>query len=241
MLKAVLHRKLRVTPLDPETTPPCDLPEREDLLTSAVAERMAYLNPDLAWALLRDVSEVLHGEPLPPVRPQGLVDWSFWPRYASRGACRNARYVEPDVVVSWGELVLVIEVKHRGQQDAAQWVDQVHALRAVPNLAAAPLWLMAAGGLEPSKVGPQRDAFVSALGERAPGLLFLHWNRLSEVIHTRLQTPLPPATAVILRDIRSALAAWGYRPRQSFASLPMFANRHRIHTTAGALQGWRGR
>jgi hypothetical protein len=245
MLKALLHRKLRGAPQDRgegvETEAWDEAPGLEDVLTSTVFERFAYLDPDLAWDLLRATCEPLHGDPLPGARPAGLPAWSFWPRLAPCEHGAKARYVEPDALVAWGAHGILIEAKHRGDQDAAQWIEQVRAVRAAPAHAGRTLWVVAAGGLTAADSAAQRDAFVSGLGERAPGLLHLRWERLCEEIHERLRGPLPAGTAAVLRDLCAALALWGYRKRLGFDSLPRYAHRSPIRTGGAelnALKEW---
>ncbi|EYF06225.1 hypothetical protein [Chondromyces apiculatus] len=242
MLKALLHRKMRGGPAERAEDDPEVAIRREDQLVSAVGERLSYLDPAIAWTLLRSASEPLHGPPLPEAMPAGLTTWSFWPRLAPGALARNARYVEPDLLISWGELVILVEAKHAGSQHVAQWIEQVRAARAAPDRAGKQLWMMAVGGhdlLSTASTASQRDEFAKAVGTEPTALLRVRWELLVETIHDLLRTPRAPGTAAILRDMLAALAAWGYRRRQELGSLPRYAHRYRLKTTAAALQAWR--
>lgn len=242
MLKALLHRKLRWAPAEGEIgedDEAWDGPSGlEDPLISTIFERLAYLDPDLAWDLLRAACAPLHGPSLPEARPAGAPTWSFWPRLAP-GIPGGRRHVEPDVVVPWGEHVLLIEAKHRGGQRASQWIAEVQAARATPAHQGRALWLVAAGGLTQAAAAAERDAYLGALGEGAPALLHLDWNRLCDVIHERLRAPLLAPAAAVLRDILAGLALWGYRRRLGFDSLPRYAQLAPIRADAAALSTWR--
>ncbi|WP_437802649.1 hypothetical protein [Sorangium sp. So ce693] len=129
MLKALLHGKLgRVAVgVDEESggdtleegstqeTAADGLTELEDPLTSMVFERLEYLPAELAWAILRGASKPLgDGPPMPAIPPVGVPSWSFWPSLRPGDGGRNKVRVEPDLLVSWGDTLLLIEAKHRG-------------------------------------------------------------------------------------------------------------------------------
>ncbi|HSN99435.1 MAG TPA: hypothetical protein VLS89_14165 [Candidatus Nanopelagicales bacterium] len=239
MLKAWLHRKLRWPSGDPEDDVRDATSDREDPLTASVFERLAYLEPDLAWDLVRATCEPLHGPPLPEARPAGLPAWSFWPRLPPGEQGRNLRHVEPDVVATFGDVVLVVEAKHRGGQRAEPWIEEARAARAARAFEGKRLWIVAADGMDTAAAAAQRDVFARELGERAPGLLHLRWARLCEEIHERLRGPLPAGAAAVLRDLLAALALWGYRRRLGFDSLPRYAYRYPIRTTPADLEEWK--
>lgn len=242
MLKALLHRKLRWAPAEGEIGEDDEAWDAasglEDPLTSTIFERLAYLDPDLAWDLLRAACASLHGPALPEARPAGAPVWSFWPRLAP-GIPGARGHVEPDVLVQWGDHVLIVEVKHRGGQRAAQWVAEVQAARAAPAHQGKTLWLVAAGGLTPATAAAERETYQGALGDAAPALLHLDWDRLCEVIHERRRAPLPPGASAVLLDILAGLSLWGYRRRLGFDSLPRYAQLAPIRTDAAALSDWR--
>lgn len=241
MLKALLKRKLRLAPLgDPDDDAAGDGSPRhaaetwtahEDPLTAAVFARLAYLDPNDAWELLRASSTVLHGRGLPEQPPNEAATWKFWPRFHGNRS-ESARYVEPDVVARWGPYVLVFEAKHQGVQVAEQWVAQIRAVReANPGRE---LWFVAVGGID---VGASEAIVAKAtamLAPTAPPILALRWGDLRDRARARVGAARP-GTAACLRDIAAALEAWGYRPPVMFASLVGIATPLRIRSTPADL------
>jgi hypothetical protein len=82
VLKAYLKRKIRLpaAPADDsddgdDVGEADDLSGREDALTSAVFERLSYLEPSRAWALLRASTKPILGDSLPPLPPDGDTGW----------------------------------------------------------------------------------------------------------------------------------------------------------------------
>jgi hypothetical protein len=140
------------------------------------------------------------------------------------------------VLVVWGDHALLLEVKHRGGQSALQWIEQVRAARAASAYQGKTLWVVAVGGLDAGAVASQCDGWVSGLGDRAPGLLCLRWERLRDEIRERLRGELPAGTAAIFRDLCAALAHWGYRRKLGFDSLPRVAHRYPIRTGSDQLK-----
>ncbi|AUX32023.1 MULTISPECIES: hypothetical protein [Sorangium] len=250
MLKALLHGKLvRVAVRvddeagedaqedgDAQGVASDGLTELEDPLTSAVFERFEYLPAELAWNLLRGASRPLgDGATMPAAVPGGVPSWSFWPALRPGDGGRNKLRVEPDVLVSWGDTLLVIEAKHRGLQDPSQWVEQIRAARAAPAHAAKQLWLIAVGGI----VTQEGDGCLAHVrrelaGDRC-GLLTIRWEDLREALYA-VEAVTP---SVVLRDMAAALEAWGYRRKVRFSSLPAVAGRLRAEEAMAVLRAGR--
>ena len=249
MLKALLHRKLGRVVVgvaegdgDAEDTASDGLTEREDPLTSTVFERLAYLPPDVVWEILRRASKpVGDGPRLPAAPPRGAPSWLFWPRLRPGELGLNKRRVEPDVVVSWGDTVILIEAKHRGLQDPVQWVEQIRAVREAPAHAGKQVWLFAVGGIVLHESSGYFDQVRGELGDDLPGLLEMRWEDLREVLHSLDELTSSSGHAEIVHDIAAGLEAWGYRRKTSFSSLADVAARLRIKTAPSALQDWRNR
>lgn len=260
MLTALLHRKLgRVTARrhhgaeTPETAAPSGEGEEgpessgsgegitnlEDPLTSSIFERIAYLDPSTAWQLLRDACRTLHGSPLPQGTPAGDPVWRFWPKLGVGDDGRNARYVEPDVLVTWGEVVLLIEAKHRTAQDAVQWVEQIRAVRANVGLDGKQLCFVAVGGTNQGAISECAEGVLGVLGDRTPSLVALRWEGLREAVVQRRRHASTVSDRAILADLEDALEAWGYRRRFGFDSLPGIAALFSVRTVAGEMRGWR--
>ncbi|WP_437626713.1 hypothetical protein [Sorangium sp. So ce1151] len=250
MLKALLHGKFgRVAvgvdeEADGETqeTAPDGLTELEDPLTSAVFERLEYLPAELAWHILRDASRPLGDGPmLPAVPPVELPSWSFWPGLRPGDGGRNKLRVEPDVLVSWGDTLLLIEAKHRCRQDPAQWVEQLRAARAATEHAGKHLWLIAVGGLVMQELHGSLARVRREVGCEISGLLTIRWEELREVLYTVEASTRPSPQSAVLRDMAAALEAWGYRRKTWFSSLPTVTERLRTDHSASMIQDWRVR
>lgn len=233
MLKAWLHRKLgRVAGVDAEAdtddSTALRVFSREDPLTSAIFERLTYLEPVEAWSLLHAACEGKDRARIPNVPPLGAPEWSFWPRLSPGVGGSNTRCVEPDVVVTWGDLVLVIEAKHRGAQYWAQWVEEIRAVRANPLFAGKEIIFVAAGGVEVATFAAQVEQARRALNEDHTSYLLLRWARLREACEQRRGGTRPGAAAIV-HDLLAALGAWGYRSQVDFESLPRFRSAAALH------------
>ena len=125
----------------------------EDPLTSVVFERLSYLPPGDAWCLLRAASDGPDAERMPPAAPPAAPEWRFWPRLAPGKRGHHVRHVEPDLLVDWGDVVVVVEAKHRCAQSADQWVEEVHAVQADPRFERKFIILIAPGGAEQAVFG----------------------------------------------------------------------------------------
>ncbi|KYF68131.1 hypothetical protein [Sorangium cellulosum] len=254
MLKALLHGKLRrvAVGVDEESdgdtleegsaqgTATDGLTELEDPLTSMVFERLAYLPAELAWAILRGASRPLgDGPPMPAIPPAGAPSWSFWPSLRPGDRGRNKVRVEPDVLVSWGDTLLLIEAKHRGFQDPAQWVEQIRAARAMPAHSEKQLWLIAVGGIVMQEGHGHLARVRRDVASDVAGVLTIRWEDLREVLYPiEASTRASPQSAV-LRDMAAALEAWGYRRKTWFSSLPAVTERPGSEDSVGMIQGWR--
>lgn len=240
MLKAWLHGKhRRVVFEEDEADLEGQAPERafalEDLLTSAVFSRLSYLDPAEVWSLLQATCEgtdrTLVQEPLPVHDPE----WSFWPGLSPGAGGSHRRRVEPDVVIAWGDLVLVFEAKHQGAQDAAQWIEEVRAAHS--RYGGKRVLLVAVGGVDPAMFREHVDQARRALGDLDVQYYLLRWEALREAADRR-RREAKPGTAAILHDLVAALDAWGYRSRVEFASLPEAVALNAIKTSPADLAAW---
>ncbi|WP_437986670.1 hypothetical protein [Sorangium sp. So ce117] len=254
MLKALLHGKLgRVAVgVDEESdgdtleegntqeTAADGLTELEDPLTSMVFERLEYLPAELAWAILRGASKPLgDGPPMPAIPPVGVPSWSFWPSLRPGDGGRNKVRVEPDVLVSWGDTLLLIEAKHRGFQDPAQWVEQIRAARATPVHSSKQLWLIAVGGLVMQEGHAYLARVRREVASDVAGVLTIRWEDLREVLYPIEASVRASPQAALLRDMAAALEAWGYRRKTWFSSLPTATKRLGSEGSVCMIQRWR--
>ena len=160
-----------VSPIDADL-----LSGREDPLTATVFERIAYLPDDVAWKLIRGCSTLLEGsEPLREAAPKGSPSWVFWPSVRPAEQSRNSVRVEPDVVAGWGDTVLLLEAKHRGEQWTGQWLDQIRAVRADRRWRGCSKLLFFAVGGQAPVLDAERAAVVrEALGDATPSMYRVH-------------------------------------------------------------------
>ncbi|AXV36529.1 hypothetical protein BFW41_22295 [Aeromonas hydrophila] len=93
----------------------------EDLLTATFFGRLPHLSDGALGAVLRFL---LGDNPLDPATFQRL---ELWPKLTS---LQDRRYVEPDVLLHFGDALVVIEVKPSfgGDQYREQWLAQVNAV-----------------------------------------------------------------------------------------------------------------
>ncbi|WP_437291027.1 hypothetical protein [Sorangium sp. So ce406] len=254
MLRALLHGKLRRVAVGVEEESDGDtqedgntpraasdgLTDLEDPLTSAVFGRFEYLPAELSWNILRGASNPLGGGlAMPAVPPAGVPSWSFWPGLRPGDGGRNKYRVEPDVLVSWSDTLLLIEAKHRGLQYPAQWVEQIRAARAAPAHATKQMWLVAVGGIVMQDAHGHLAHVRRELAGEICGLVTIRWEDLREVLYAAEASTRPSPQSAILRDMAAALEAWGYRRKAWFSSLPGVAERLRTEHSMSRLQTWR--
>lgn len=248
MLKALLHRKLprgiveSDDAADAENSAHVEPTRREDPLTATVFERLAYLPPNLTWDIFRRATKALaDGSALPVDAPSGAPTWSFWPSLRPGADGVNRQRVEPDVLVSWRDTVLVLEAKHYGQQHAHQWVEQIRAVRAMPEHSGKRIWLIAVGGIVTHEQKAQAAYVRRELSNASPGLLALRWEDLHHAVDELRNSSRTPEQSAVLNDIAAALNAWGYRRKTWFATLRRSGPSFQAERAMAVLQAWRVR
>jgi len=248
VLKALLHRKPprgiveSDDGTDAENIAQIEPTRREDPLTATIFERLAYLPPSLAWELLfRATKPVTNGPALPSEVPSGAPAYSFWPSLRPGEGGANAQRVEPDVLVSWLDTLLVVEAKHYGQQYANQWVEQIRAVRAMPEHWGKRIWLVAVGGIVANEQREQAAHVRREITNSSPELLALRWDDLHHAIDEFRNSNCPPEQLAILNDIVAGLDAWGYRKKRWFSSLRSAGPLVRANESMNVLQKWRVR
>jgi hypothetical protein len=247
VLKALLHRKLPRGIVDHDDNDaddptPIEPTRREDPLTATVFERLAYLPPRLTWNILcRATKPLADGPVLPPDVPPGAPTYSFWPSLRPGVDGRNARRVEPDVLVSWPEILLIVEAKHYGMQWAGQWVAQIQAVRDTPEHAGKAIWLIAVGGIVAQEHEAQATQVRHEITNPLPGLLALRWEDLHHAIEEFRNSSRASEQVAILSDIAAGLDVWGYRKKTWFSSLRSTEPLVRANESMNVLQTWRVR
>lgn len=119
MIKALLHKKLKHSFLNPRFTP------SEDSLTSSVIGLMQYLPDEVFWLLLKSSC----GNFSDLNQESGkLISIEFWKKFMTNGA-DNSLYVEPDVFCRFENFDLIIEAKKGDAigQYPLQWQKEIAA------------------------------------------------------------------------------------------------------------------
>lgn len=216
MLHALLRDKLgRLVDDDEEVVDDVGaaFPRLEDPLTAIVFSRLRYLPVDLWWRVIGAAVESEPGGVWPPP-PRGLGDWRFWPPLRPGEAGKNERRVEPDVIVRFDDVLLVVEAKHRTSQSGEQWREQVLAVR--ETFGDVSVIFLAIGGIAPGGFEYERsragDVPVPAQFHGAT------WQRLRHQVQAASSTLEGPA-AWVLEDVHAAIVRWGYRRQVSMGSL----------------------
>ena len=241
MLKALLHRKLGRAESNLATPEQDDgdgdvrniIVRLEDPLTSSVFERFAYLEEKLIWRLLTEAADDCPAlsEPCPHRDPS----WEFWPNLSPAEEGRNRRRVEPDVLLTWGNFLFILEAKHYLSQDAKQWAEQILALKRDDRSTDRTMVMVAVGGTSPRKDAARLQELAGLLEGESPPFCRIRWERLREVVEEAIREAAGPTRTVLL-DIALALDAWGYRILLGFDSLP--AAREHAPLPGHALDSW---
>jgi hypothetical protein len=245
MLKAMLRRKLGRPRADGNGEDDEDasafdyLTSREDPLTSSIFERLAYLDPGLAWRLLVDACEPK--ERLGDVAPLGAHHIQLWPHLTPAEGGRNNTWVEPDVLIEWGNLYFIVEAKHAGAQSVNQWFEQIQAAQAEARLKNREWFFVAASDTDPNSFHQLVAQLVEVHSDLSPKrFLLMRWSTLREALERLLPSfqASRPTQALIGGDMIAALQAWGYRRRVGFDTLPSVSVGLKITTTIETLKAW---
>jgi hypothetical protein len=186
----------------------------EDLLTASVFGRLAYLEDDVLWRIMRRT----FGSPLPDLKVAELEDISFWPRWSD--SIEDDRNVEPDVFLDFKlgdpaiQVRLIVEAKlwKHPSQDARQWAREWVAYQDESGEDDQAVFLCALGGLgkKVDETAERIVAEVSALGHEIR-VAAAGWDRLLDALEEERLTPMPRATTRIIDDVVAALGLADYQ------------------------------
>lgn len=189
----------------------------EDALTSSVLGRVSYLPAALQWGLLSECAQPISDAPWPG-QPEGAPAWEFWPSYPPAPGDPGKR-VEPDVVIAWGGLTVIIEVKHHGRQHSGQWRRQLRAILSHNGLRPERVLFIALGGSRPADV-PQQRATIDADPMLAGVRLYrMGWRCLNDALQQQ-RTQAVGGQAALLSDAIGALSGTGYHATVGIWTLP---------------------
>lgn len=204
MLSAILHGKAGRVEIGEQTLSWRELfRTREDLLTSVFFGRLEYLSdPAQAYVLALLLGKSLSGT------LGRLEKIQFWPRLEGLEECR---YVEPDVVLSFNDYLVLVEVKppYGGDQCKDQWRKEITALR-IQNNECKSIIFLALGRNVPSW---QADA--AALESEFPGLQVVvqEWQVLKDELRKAMPDTVDGRDSRVMADWMEAFRLYGLRTR----------------------------
>jgi hypothetical protein len=235
MLNAILNGKAGTVPdgVKPGDSWKSIFRFNEDLLTATILERLSYLDAPLFWLILQSSFA-------PDLLPRGnvadLKEFSLWPRWTEASTLLG-KSVIPDALIRFEvgdpatEIILILEAKLDGSQNAQQWAQEWIAYHSEGERdESAEVYLVALGGLygqakfQVLKLADEANTIINELGGvgdlKAVGA---DWSDLATAIYD-LSHHASSANRRILHDIKEALALRGYRQVRLLADLPADAH-----------------
>lgn len=245
MLHAVLHGKAARVAIDGRDVSWRELfREREDLLTAAFFGRFPYLSREARTGVL----DALIGAEL-SAECGPFQDIEFWPHFDRSG---SKGFVEPDVLICFRHLVLVVEVKppNGGGQYAEQWRNEISAVLAERDrqdssrdLADRTMVFLALGR-NPANAKEQSEKILADFQDDDLSICHLEWSALSTAISSlhnaqEVSGDEKSADMAIYEDWLSAMSMYGILPsRKPFSDL--FRIKAEFHQSVWAvLSGWK--
>ncbi len=186
----------------------------EDLLTAAVFGRLAYLEDEVLWRVMRRT----FGSPLPDLKVAELVDISFWPRWTD--ALEADREVEPDVFIDFKlgdpptSVRLIVEAKlgKHPMQEAQQWAREWVAYKNANGDDEQIVFLCAVGGLG-RNIGATVERIAAELAAQGHDIKVAAagWDRLLDALEAEREKPMTRPQARIIDDMITALGLADYQ------------------------------
>ncbi len=149
MLKAILHGKAgRIEHCKDESVSWSQLfKAREDLLTSTIFERFAYLTDEVQHTLLMHWFKQHHGT-IPPSFGE-FIDITYWQRFTHQHD-KGSNQVEPDLILHFEHCNIIVEVKPPagGDQYFEQWHKEIESFLQSEDDSPKDLYFLAIGRIE---------------------------------------------------------------------------------------------
>lgn len=216
MLKAILHGKAgRIEHNQDDSVSWSSLfKAREDLLTSTVFERFAYLSEHVQQNLLQNWFKSHHG--IIPASFGEFEDITYWPRFNHEHEA-GSNQVEPDLILHFDQCNIIVEVKPPagGDQYFGQWQKEVESFLQSDRDHEKPLYFLAIG-----RIGQANAKYWASLllqeFDALKGLAALEWKEVSTYIMglTHIANPVLPLLITkqdrrVLSDILEGLSLYG--------------------------------
>lgn len=210
MLKAILHGKAGRIEHDGQTSVRWAslFKAREDLLTSTVFERFAYLSESLQFQLL----EFCFKDRVIPFADLfgAFITIDYWPRYTfeEKG---HTRQVEPDLIIRFEKANLIVEVKPPagGDQYFTQWRREVGSFLQSEEGESRPLYFLAIGRVDDMSALKWESKLVNEF-DNLICVGAIKWQPIADcLVEKLLDSRLSKTDKRVLNDMLKALALYG--------------------------------
>ena len=213
MLKAILHGKAgRIEHNKNESVSWSSLFQaREDLLTSTVFERFAYLADAVQQSMLQHWFKGHYGNI--PLDFGELVHISYWPRFIHEHD-NGTNQVEPDLILHFEQRNIIVEVKppNGGNQNFEQWNKEIESFLQAEDNNQRPLYFLAIGRIEPSDALHWANQLIPKF-DQLKGVGFINWDavtsQLVSLVSDEVQFDLCKQYQRIIQDILEGLSLYG--------------------------------
>lgn len=212
MLKAILHGKAGSIEHDGQDSVrwASVFKAHEDLLTSTVFERFAYLSDGVQTQILASCFSLSPDDFQAKFGAFQSID--YWPRYALTED-GESRQVEPDLVIRFEFCNLIVEVKppEGGDQYYEQWQREVASFMQSDEYSELPLYFLAIGRIEMGNA----TQWAALLHERYDCLETVGatmWQAVTDNLVKLVEgDDISPTDRRVLTDILEALAFYGLK------------------------------
>lgn len=204
MLKAILHGKAgRIEHNQNESVSWSSLfKAREDLLTSTIFERFAYLTDEVQQNMLLHWFKNGYGEALTGFGE--LSDITYWPRFIHEHD-NGTNQVEPDLILHFEHCNLIVEVKPPagGDQYFEQWQKEIESFIQSEQGQEKPLYFLAIGRISNTKTEQWANTLLKKDNSNLlKGIASLEWAVVTEHIVELSTKPKEPELIVSKQDLR---------------------------------------
>ncbi|MGR5412851.1 hypothetical protein ACPV5T_04635 [Vibrio astriarenae] len=213
MLKAILHGKAgRIEHNKDESVSWSQLfKAREDLLTSTIFERFAYLSDEAQHALLMHWFKQHHGTV--PASFGEFIDITYWQRFTHLHD-KGSNQVEPDLILHFEHGNIIIEVKPPagGNQYLGQWHKEVESFLQFEEADHKPLYFLAIGKTKGETAKRWAEVLLPEI-EQLKAVAALNWDVLTahlvKMISREAELTVSKRDRRIVQDMLDGLGLYG--------------------------------
>ncbi|MEZ9914323.1 hypothetical protein AB4346_16110, partial [Vibrio breoganii] len=217
MLKAILHGKAgRIEHNKDESVSWSQLfKTREDLLTSTIFERFAYLTDAVQHALLMHWFKQHHGNI--PLSFGEFIDTTYWQRFNHQHD-KGSNQVEPDLILHFEHCNIIVEVKPPagGNQYFWQWCKEIESFLQAEDDDKR-LYFLAIGRVEHNSAKDWANELLEEKEDiplnKLKGIAAINWDavtaQLVELISEEATLVLSKQDSRIIQDMLDGLGLYG--------------------------------